>query len=253
MGEWVQPADTAGPAGMRLVLFPYAGAGVAAFRPWLRLMPPGVSAQVVQLPGREERLGEPVVTDVDTAVARITAELAGTPDRRPYALFGHSTGALLAYRTALALERETGYAPTVLGASGWAPEGFAVPCAELAELPAERLLTRVRELGWAPPGLPDAALRTLVLPALRADLALCAGYRDDGAAVSCPVVGYAGAVDHLLPIRSMASWVGRTPRYLGTRTFPGGHLFPREHPVRIVTDLITLLRRQHALRVLPAA
>ena len=243
-GAWLQPATARPDAALRVLLIPYAGAGAAAFHPWLRLMPADVAAQCVQLPGRQERLAEPALTSIDAAVEALARRVRDSLDGRPYGLFGHSMGALLAYRLAVALGAD---GPVLLGASGWAPEGFAMPSAELAALPGPAVLARLRELGWVPAEVSDKHLLALVVPPMRADMALCASYADDGARVGCPVVGYHGSADHLLPAAAMSSWQGRTDRYLGTRSFPAGHLFPQRYGPQIVADFTGLLRRYAAV------
>jgi len=41
----------------------------------------------------------------------------------------------------------------------------------------------------------------------------------------------------------MASWSGRTPLFLGTRQFPGGHFFIHDHAPAIAADLTQVIRQ----------
>jgi len=203
-----------------------------------------VGCQTVQLPGRQERIGEAAYTDFDTLVEAIRTELSAELDDRPYAFLGHCMGAQVAYRTAVAIERSGVPGPALLGVSAWAPHGFHTVPAERAELPESRLVEWVRSLGSLPAdAYADPALVALVIPAMRADLLACAGYADDGARVSCPIVACSARDDPLLARGAMACWADRTPRYLGNCEFPGGHFFVHEESLALTADFVRLFRR----------
>lgn len=239
--SWFQPAAVDLDAPLRLFLFHYAGAGSSVYHDWFGLLPADVAAQAIQLPGRQERRAEPTHTEVGSLVTALVDEFVPELDGRPYALFGHSMGALVAYRLALALTAE-GDGPALLGVSGWTPAGFAMPTAADAALPDEGIVARMRELG-ALPGHADPDMLALAVPAMRADVAVCASYVDDDAKLDCPVVAYSGAADRLMSPAAMAAWAARSPDYLGNRVFPGGHFFVDEQALAITTDLVPLLRR----------
>lgn len=180
---------------------------------------------------------EPLVAALQEAV---TDEL----DDRPYALFGHSMGAQLAFRLAVAMESEGCPIPVLIGAAAWAPVGFHPIPPEQAAWPATRLAGWARQLGSLPPEVcEDPEVLGLALPALRSDLEVIASSSDDGACVSCPVVTYGARSDPLMPISAMASWSNRTAVHLGTRAFAGGHFFVAGHAQAIVTDLTDVVRR----------
>src|SRR3546814_9216297 len=89
---------------LRLFCFHHAGGGAAFFTPWASALPAQIELVAVRLPGRESTLGRPRFTDMDDAVEAVCTAVLPLLDR-PSAIFGHSLGALVAYRTALSLER----------------------------------------------------------------------------------------------------------------------------------------------------
>src|SRR6266545_4549340 len=149
-GRWFQPAEVDPDARLRIFLFHYAGGGASMWHDWPPMLPVDISCQTIQLPGRQERLGEAAYTDMDTLGEAIRAELAGELDDRPYAFLGHCMGAQVAYRTAVAIERSGASGPALLGACAWAPRGFYTVPPERADLPQEQLLAWVRSLGSLP-------------------------------------------------------------------------------------------------------
>lgn len=236
--RWLYPADPDPDALVRVFLLHHSGGSAAMYRDWLPLLPSDVAAQCVQLPGRQERSRELPYTDLE-ALARALAEvLRDDLDGRPYAVFGHSMGALLGYRVTVALEHGGGSGPRLLAVSGWAPSATR---GESGESPDdEQILAFMREIGSLPDN-PD--LLALAMPAMRADLTAMASYRDDDAVVGCPVVSYSGRGDPLAHPDVMRSWERRTRDYLGNRVFAGDHFFVRRHALAITADLVALLRR----------
>src|SRR5262249_11628848 len=90
---WFTAEPSTGDAGPLLSCIAYAGGAASAFRGFSAARPPGVTCVPVQLRGRETRVDEPPHIDVADLARAIAARAAG----RPYALFGHSMGARLAF------------------------------------------------------------------------------------------------------------------------------------------------------------
>jgi surfactin synthase thioesterase subunit len=236
---WLRPAEADPAASVRLFLFHYAGGGIAMYSRWPSLVPGEISCQRVQLPGRHDRHHEALFTELDPLLDELRSVLEAEEDGRPIVLFGHSMGALLAYRLGLAVK------PALVGVAGWAPVGFQGPSTQTITDDAQ-IVEGVLALGSAMPSLlADQELRDLMVPVMRADMSVCASYHDDDAALDCPLVAYAGADDPLVSVEAMASWSSRTPLFLGTRQFPGGHFFIHEHAPAIAADLTQVIR-QHA-------
>jgi surfactin synthase thioesterase subunit len=242
--RWFYPATGGPDATLRLFLLPCAGGAASMYRDWASLLPADVASQCVQLPGRQERRAEAGLRTIEPLVAALEEELAAELDDRPYALFGHSMGAQIAYRLTVALERDGEVGPVLVGASAWAPVGFCPIPPEQADWPEARLAGWARQLGSLPPEVcDDPEMLALALPALRSDLAVVSSSHDDQARIRSPLVGYSGASDPLMPATAMASWSDRTDSYLGNRVLPGGHFYLADQGLAVTTDLVHLLRR----------
>jgi len=250
LSDWLHPAEVDDTAGIRLLLFHYSGGGISMYAQWRAWLPSDIAVQRVQLPGRQQRVAEPPFTALAPLVDELVQVLDAELDDRPYALFGHSMGALVAYRLVVAAGRRGRPSPTLLGVSGWSPVGFddLDGGADQSDDDIIRELQRIGSPVIAQ--LTSAELRTLVIPTMRADLSVCRSHVDDGAVVDCPIVTYSGRDDLLVTPAGMGVWANRTRDYLGNRQFLGDHFFIHEQGRAIATDLAQLLYT-HARRGAP--
>ncbi len=91
-------------ARLRLFCFSYAGGGASVFRLWAAGLPKGVEVCAVQLPGRENRIAEPLISSIDELTPLLCDALLQHCDL-PFVFFGHSTGALTAFELSRELRR----------------------------------------------------------------------------------------------------------------------------------------------------
>src|SRR5687767_5694217 len=179
---------------VRLFCFPYAGSGASVFAAWHSHMPAEIEISAVQLPGRETRLREKLVTHLPELV-RILIEEVEVPDE-PFAFFGHSMGALVAFEMTLALRARHLREPIHLFVSGCRAPHMRERFATLYQRPDARLTAELRHLGGTPEEVfQNPELLQILLPIFRADLALCASYVCRGIApLDCPITAF-GALD----------------------------------------------------------
>ena len=211
----------------RLFCFPHAGGGPAAFDSWRKSAPLGVDVCPAQPPGRGPRRREQLFERVEHYARAALAALGGALDR-PYALFGHSVGAFVAYELARQAVRAGARPPSALLVAAARAPHLAPRRPPVATLTNVALVASLRELG----GVPDAVLASdelmaMALPVLRAEMALDEEYRVDGRGVplDCPVHAFAGTSDPFAAPDEVAQWERYTRGGFRCDVVPGGHFF----------------------------
>jgi medium-chain acyl-[acyl-carrier-protein] hydrolase len=227
--RWLRWATERPGSGLRLFCFPHAGSGPALFMGWAGGLGPDVTVAGVCLPGREHRINEPRIRRM-APLAEALAEELGPDLRQPYAFFGHSLGALIAFATCHHLEA-IGHGPVHLFVSGAAAPHDPRVRTPVHTLDDSALMTHARAFGGLPPAVmahPD--LLRLVLPTLRDDFELAETYRPQpGVAVRADLTALGGAHDPSVPAAALRCWRDRTSGRFGVIEMPGGHFYLIEH------------------------
>ena len=237
---------------LTLLCLPYSGASAMVYSRWRRKLPEWLALQPVELPGRGARFGEPLHTDMRALARQLATELRSTLSA-PYALFGHSLGALLACELAHALRALGCAEPVALFASGTAApsmradydRGFAEPKTDA------ELINQLRTLnGTSEEVLANAELMSLTLPVLRADFLLCGRFEPlQRPLLNCPVHVLGGTADRASTEQLMA-WRKETHGSFSVDMLGGGHFFIHEHEgkvLRVVRDQLEGHYRRWAL------
>ncbi|MCX5151450.1 alpha/beta fold hydrolase [Streptomyces sp. NBC_00320] len=228
MGKWLRRREAQETAVSRLVCLPHAGGTAASFAGWAGRLPAGVELIAVQYPGRQDRLGEEPIGDMATMAEQVAHALRPLLDL-PMFFFGHSMGTGLAYEVAGILEREDDFVAEHIFVSA-RPAPHLIDGEYRHRLSDEDLVAAMRRLGG-----PDAAvldhpeLLPLILPPLRADLALLDRYRPERLTpLRAPLTVFGGESDDTCPVSQLSAWSAATTAGVQVRTFPGGHHYLRE-------------------------
>lgn len=224
----------------RLYCFPYAGGSSGEFLRWDDDLP-DVEVLGVVPPGRGERLGEPPFTRIRDLVGTLVADVEFRP---PFALFGHSLGAVVAFETARALQAAGRPQPVCLFVSGHRPPHLPLVDEPVHDLPWARFRAEVeRRYPKPPPELAeDDELYAEVLETLRCDLALFETYRHvPGRPLDCPIVVVSGVDDHWTQA-DLQPWGQHTTAGSQVHMVQGDHFYlprHRDQVIRIVADALT--------------
>jgi surfactin synthase thioesterase subunit len=214
-----------------LVCLGYSGGGTAPFRSWATQLPDDMELVLVCYPGRESRFSEPYATEWDPLCDEVVDAVVTEVATRPYVLFGHSMGAVMAFEVAARAEGR-GHGPTALTVSASeAPPDWPVPGHEpnLGQTDDE-LVHWMSTVGQLPQALLDEPeLVQMAVSLLRADLTVSASYRyRPGTTVRAPLQIVYGVDDGDDSAGSAKRWLGLGEGSVRVDELPGGHFYTPE-------------------------
>ncbi|WP_447035921.1 thioesterase II family protein [Streptomyces sp. DSM 118878] len=245
---WLRVSTPRPRARIRLVCFPHAGGAASAFRDWGALLPAAIEVAVVQYPGRQDRLGDPLPRDV-AELAAWTAAAVGERLDRPTAFFGHSMGATVAFEAARLLQPRFPTPLVRLFASARKAPAHCRPNGLRLDDAAVKAF--VRRLGGEGAALlENEELSRLVLPVLRHDLSMVESYRHvPGAPLTCPITAIIGKDDPSVTQADAERWGACTMAACQVRELDGGHFYFEKSPRDVMGLLVKGLLTAEAAHV----
>ncbi|WP_203897806.1 thioesterase II family protein [Virgisporangium aliadipatigenens] len=219
----------------RLICLPHAGASSGTFSHWSTFLT-DAELIAVQLPGRGDRLREPLPDDFGAVVNEVHEALSPYSDL-PLVVFGHCGGAVLALEVVRRLTAGDGAPPTALVVSGQAVP-TAIPAEEqLHRLSDDELAGQLRRLGGLPLMLDNPQLLRLVLPVVRADMRLTETIVGVAQPVCTPILAVRGTADVRVSAEELANWRTMTTGAFSVREFPGGHFYFEDDAESLVQEI----------------
>lgn len=196
------------------------------FRTWAAELP---TAEVcaIQLPGRDARRREPAFTRLQPLVEQLVDGLEPCLDL-PFAFFGYSLGALVAFEAARRLRRQKSRSPLHLLVAARAAPQWPNQDIDLHPLPDNVLVEEVRSRydGIPTQILQEPDLLKMFLPLLRADLAVMETYQHQREEpLACPISAFGGLDDRMVNQESLEAWREQTARPFALQMLPGNHFF----------------------------
>ena len=250
---------------MRLYCFAHAGGTAAIYAPWARLLSPDIEIYAVELPGHGTRMDEEPLKDVAEMARHLLPQICEQQaDRRPFAFYGHSLGAVVAYETALALQDLASSDRYQYASSRQGPllalQHLFIGAARAPHLP--RMLPALSHLdqqaflegvrhrygGISEAVLAEPELLEMILPPLRADFAAYENYQHQARVLlTCPVTAFAGTRDPVVQESAVTAWADHTSGPFRLHAIPGDHFFLAEHREQVL-GIVSRALRTDALR-----
>ncbi|XP_030645018.1 S-acyl fatty acid synthase thioesterase, medium chain [Chanos chanos] len=228
---------------VRLICFPWAGGGSIHYARWGKVLTSSIEVYAVRLPGREGRAKEPFFQSMQQVLDEVTDALLPQLKEKPFALFGHSFGAMTSFAFAEYVKRIHKLEPVHVFLSG-----ASAPYSEMrlqapkrSHLSDHDFLQWMSSIGGTPPELiANPEVMKLFLPALKADLHVVENYRCSKPEVpflSCPVTCFDGKED--LP-HDLEAWKHMTSGEFTVHMLPGSHFYLKEAAnEKVILDHIT--------------
>jgi surfactin synthase thioesterase subunit len=226
-------------APITLYCLPCAGASATMYLRWRRLLPEWIRIEPLELPGRGVRLGEDVLRDYASLVSCLVRAFV---PHAPYAFFGHSMGALLAYGMTQEILRagRPGPISLLLSASASPTRQDGARYANRGDRAS--LVEDLRRQGGTSAAVFDSdELLDMTVDLLAADYAVCASFvhapRDP---LTMPIHVFGGRNDEIRAQRIL-TWAEAGVAAFTADWFEGGHFFLRQQEEAFLKMLVRRL------------
>ena len=223
---WLQVFKPKANAVAKLICLPFAGGGAQSFSKWTEQLPDDIELCAIQLPGRETRMREKPLSTVRAVLDALLPSLLSYLDR-PFILYGHSMGAIVAFELSRRLQQHSNLVAERLIVSGRVAPHRKARLEPMNALPANEFIDALRRLNGTPAEvLNDPELMALITPMLRADFAINENYvHEPLPRLGCDIVAFGGVCDPETKRSALEDWREVTSGTCTLRMVPGDHFF----------------------------
>jgi surfactin synthase thioesterase subunit/3-oxoacyl-(acyl-carrier-protein) synthase/acyl carrier protein len=264
---WIAHRQIKPAAKMRLFCFPFGGGGASLYREWQAQLPDSIEVCPIQLPGREERLGEAPIAEINQLTDLLVENLCGDFDL-PFAFFGHSFGSLIAFELTRKLRRETLPEPMHLFVSAFPDpriptkslnvllgqlqnigvDLFTLTAADVNTMTDDKMRQLANifgENGIAEYGdhLLNREVMKVLLPIFSGDMGIPKKYKFyKEEPLDLPITVFAGTRDNWVSYEDHKTWSEHTSSRCELVSFDSGHLFIKDVAIR--NKVLAVISRQ---------
>ena len=221
---------------MKLFTLAFAGGSASYYLNWKPFLHKEIELIPLELAGRGGRIGESLNSDIDDMVEDVFRRI----DKRKYndyMFFGHSLGALLAFKLALKIKENDLPMPEHIFFSGrYSPNTYKSNEKILHTLSNEDFKMEILEMGGTSTEIFEhPELTNLFLPILRNDIKIAEtyGFVDNSLSIDCDFSILTGKEENY-SIEQIEGWRKLTSQNCSFYQFEGGHFFINEERAKIV-------------------
>lgn len=214
---------------IKLFCFPHAGGFAYQYLVWKKYLNNLIELYPVELAGRGKRLDTTFYENFDDAIEDtfnyVSSYLNGS---EPYAFFGHSMGALLAYEVSCELKKKNQIGPIHLFLSSKEPPHIKKSRKNYSEMNENDFKKEILKFQGIPNDIfINNKLSEYFIPILRADFNILEKYKyyKKNLKLNCPISILYGNKDKTLQINNLHSWNEYSKEKYNLYKFEGGHFY----------------------------
>ncbi|MBL6449148.1 thioesterase [Fulvivirga sp. 29W222] len=231
---------------IKLFCLPFAGGSKYSYRGYETDAPADIEVIPIELPGRGQRIREPLMTDLEALVDDLYDKLAPQLDLGPYAIYGHSMGAFLTHLLTKKILANNHEKPLHLFLTGCRGPSVDDPDKGKHLLPKDKFVDKLIEYGGSPDEiLQDRQLFDFFEPILRADFEAIESYKHDSSEPhNIPMTVMIGDQE-VTTADDARAWQKESTIPINFIEFPGKHFFIFDHQkeiMEIITSTLTLIQ-----------
>lgn len=243
---------------VRLFCFPYGGGGALIYRDWQRDLPDFIEVCPIQLPGREDRMDEQPIGNIQVLIDSLITNLQSEMTI-PFAFFGHSFGSLIAFELTRALRKRNLPMPIHIFSSAFPDPRVPTKSldtllmqlktvdidlldistesaiASLSDEKLKKLSNIFSENGIADYGdhLMNKEVIKVLLPVFMGDMGIVKSYHyQNEQPLDLPITVFVGTRDTWVAPEDHLGWAEHTKQKCKFIEFDSGHLFIKDAAIK---------------------
>lgn len=248
IGKWFSHYKYSERAKINLFCFVFAGGSPTFFSAWKNVFPDEINVLPVMYPFREKRIAEPMPLTTKELVDDFIRDNEKMLTGKPWAVWGHCSGALIGFEAAVAMQDRGDPASAFIVSGCEAPETALdrlMLSNDFSAITDDDILNDLLLFGLVDPELVrDEDFKNYFFPIYRADLEMFRNYRyDRSKKLTVPSIVMQGTDDKMVSAERSRQWaecLGDQMQYL---EYSGSHYFINDH-MEEVRDQITALLEQ---------
>ncbi|WP_052360695.1 thioesterase II family protein [Oceanobacillus manasiensis] len=227
-----------------LFCIPYAGGSASAiYGKWAQELAPIINLMPLELAGHGKRMSEPFHSNINGVVEDLLKNMRNRIQDRPYAIYAHSMGTIIAYELVVAICTAGLPQPHALFLSGRQPPDYQYVNKNFHKMSEKDFLQEIKDIGGTPEKFFNSQeLIDAFLPILRDDYRIIENYSflDRKIIFDSDIVFFYSDNDDLVNKPGIINWERFTKKSFEYYEFNGGHFFLNE----VWRDIVRVINKK---------
>jgi surfactin synthase thioesterase subunit len=223
---------------MKVFCFNHAGGSASSFVKWFNSNY-GVDFIPVEMPGRGRRLGEYCVEDIGLIADEMAYVINKNTTDISFAFFGHSLGAIVAFKTACLMKEYFGKTPVKLIIAGREAPHMKIVSKFRTSMGVNALIEELRRNCATPEDiLNNKEAIDFFAPIFMSDYKMDENFRYCGEKLNIPITAHSGSMDHDADKKIMEKWSEVTDNLFRIKEFDGKHFFVHDMGEEYIEEVV---------------
>ncbi|KDO03573.1 thioesterase II family protein [Rickettsia tamurae] len=225
-----------------LIFFPFAGGSGEFYIPWFKYFDQDIACYYALLNGRGKYLGYPNIDNLPSLIDLYIPEILKLSNK-PFSLFGHSMGGLVAFELSRKLYFEHNILPQEIFISGFrAP---CLPCISnlMHKMSKEEVFRKLQDMQALTLSGVNIDIMEPFWPAIYSDFKICELYKyTKTTPLPCNITVLWGKDDHLIQQENICLWQDESCNKVSFYSFKGGHFYLEHEFLNIISIILNKIK-----------
>lgn len=235
MNKWTAHQKNEKDSEVNLICFPYAGGSASYFASWTKKIPGYFGLIPILYPMREKRMTEDMPKTIDE-LAEIIADEGKELFEKPFIIYSHCTGSLVAYETVRLLKEKYNISPVLFVTSSEPSPRKTLINPDVDKMSKNEFIEYVIELGLLEKSMVENDdFMNYYFPVFTGDFLMHQRYKPnaDLYKMDCPIIAFRGKDDMLSNDDIIKDWENYTDDFTFYK-FEGDHFFINQQNLEMI-------------------